>query len=105
MTPRGEVKALPPAQPVWVQQMDGQYTDPHGYMKAVERDLMNEKLKLDQVGNYGKTTTTDELNFALNDRNIQTKESFYDLLLDKNNIKNDVGFTKLLDDVYRGEVD
>lgn len=105
ITPQGEIKALPPAQPVWAQQMDGQYTDPHGYMKAVERDLMNERLKLDQVSNYGETTTTDELNFALNDRNIQTKESFYDLLLEKNNIKNDVGFTKLLDDAYRGHVD
>lgn len=101
VTPRGEVKALPPAQPVWAQQMDGQYSDPHGYLKAIQRDIMNGDVKLKQVDNFGETTSTDELNYLLNDRNIQNKNDFYQTILDRHEIKNDVGFTKLLDDAYK----
>lgn len=90
VTPQGEVKALPPAQPVWVQQMDGQYSDPQGYLKALQRDILDENLQLKEVSDFGKTTSTDELNYLLNDRNVQTKESFYDLILKRNEMKNDV---------------
>lgn len=101
-TPRGDIKALPPAQPAWVQQMDGQYSDPHGYIKAIERDILKGEIKLKEVDNFGETTSTDELNYILNHRpEISTKESLYDAVLDRDFIKNDVGFTKLLDDVYK----
>ena len=101
-TPRGGIKALPPAKPAWVQQMDGQYSDPHGYIKAIERDILKGEIKLKEVDNFGETTSTDELNYILNHRpEISTKESLYDTVLDRDFIKNDVGFTKLLDDVYK----
>jgi hypothetical protein len=41
VTPQGtEIKALPPGQPVWKQMQDGQYQDPKGYYKALEKEFM-----------------------------------------------------------------